>query len=215
MFIVIDWIDGSWKKTQVELIKNYLESIWKKVLVLDYPRYWQKSAFMVEKYLNWEYWKEISPKLASIFYAIDRFDSMVWLNFNDYDFVLSNRYVSSNMIHQAWKIDSKDETKEFLDWLCDLEFGIFWIPRPDKVVFLNMPPEFGQKLVLKKEKRDYIKWWEKMDLHEKDLNHLKKAYKKAIEVASMYDEWEIVDCVEDNKILDKHIITQRILDKIL
>lgn len=217
MFIVIDWIDGSWKWTQVELIKNYLENLWKKVKVLDYPRYWEKSAFMVEKYLNWEYWKEISPKLASIFYAIDRYDSSFDFkkDFDKYDYIISNRYVSANMIHQAWKIKDENESKEFLKWLYDLEYNIFWIPKPDKVIFLNVTPDVSQKLVLKKEQREYLKWGKKMDLHEEDKNHLTNARNKAMKVVKMYDDWVKINCVENSEILPIDTITKKILNEIL
>ena len=158
MFIVIDGIDWSWKWTQVQIISEKLKSMWKKVLVLDYPRYWEKSAFMVEKYLNWDYWKEVWPKLASIFYAIDRFDDYrkIKNNLNKYDYIISNRYISANMIHQAGKINTIKEKEEFLSWVEDLEYNIFWIPRPNKTIFLNISPEISQKLVLKKKKREYL-----------------------------------------------------------
>lgn len=217
MFVVIDWIDWSWKWTQVELVKKHLESIWKTVKVLDYPRYWERSAFMVEKYLNWEYGKTISPKLASIFYAIDRYDSSFDLrkDFEKYDYIISNRYVSANMIHQTWKIKSDIESKEFLDWLYDLEYNIFGIPKPDKVIFLNVTPEISQKLVLKKQDREYLKDWKKMDLHEEDINHLQNAREKAIKVTQMYDDWVKIDCVENGDILAIDEITKKILAEIL
>lgn len=217
MFIVIDWIDWSWKWTQVELVRKHLENMWKTVKLLDYPRYWYESAFMVKKYLNWEYGKEISPKLASIFFAIDRYDSFFDKKFRDfeqYDYIISNRYVSANMIHQAWKIKSDVETKEFLDWLYDLEFNIFWIPAPDKVIFLNVTPEVSQKLVLKKAEREYLKDGKKMDLHEEDINHLQNAWEKAMKVVDMYDDWVKIDCIENWDILPIEDITNKILAEI-
>lgn len=217
MFIVIDWIDWSWKWTQVQLLKEYFEKIWKKVKILDYPRYGNPSAFFVEKYLNWEYWKNVSAKLASIFYALDRYDSSFDLrkDFGDYDYIISNRYVSASMIHQAWKIEDEKESKVFLDWLYDLEYNIFWIPKPDKVIFLNVTPDISQKLVLKKEEREYLKWWKKMDLHEEDKNHLTNARNKAMKVVWMYDDWVKIDCVENWEILPIDEITKKILKEIL
>ncbi|MDD5769975.1 MAG: deoxynucleoside kinase [Candidatus Gracilibacteria bacterium] len=217
MFIVIDGIDGSGKATQVEIIKNHLTSLGKKVKVLDYPRYGEKSAFMVEKYLNGEYGKDISAKLASIFYAIDRYDSSFELrqNFKNYDFIISNRYVSANMIHQAGKIADKKQTKDFLDWLYDLEYNIFGIPKPDKVIFLNVTPEVSQKLVLKKQEREYLKGGKKMDIHEEDLNHLQNARGKAMEIVDMYDDWVKIDCVSNGEILPIEEITKKILSEML
>lgn len=217
MFVVIDWIDWSWKWTQVEILRKHFEWLWKKVKILDYPRYGKPSAFMVEKYLNWEYWKAVSPKLSSIFYAIDRFDSSFELreDFEKYDYIISNRYVSASMIHQTWKISWEKESKEFLDWLYDLEYNIFWIPIPDKVIFLNVTPDISQKLVLKKQEREYLKDWKKMDLHEEDKNHLTNARTKAMKIVEMYDDWIKIDCVENWDILPIDVITKKILAEIL
>lgn len=216
MFIVIDWIDWSGKGTQVKLVSEKLKQLWKKVKVLDYPRYGEKSAFMVEKYLNWEYWKDISAKRASIFYAIDRFDHSIELqkDLEVYDYIISNRYVSANMIHQAGKIIDKKEREDFLNWLEDLEYNIFWIPKPDKTIFLNVSPEMSQRLVLKKLDRDYLKWWKKMDLHEEDKEHLKNAHKAAMEIVNKYPDWVKIDCEKNWEMRTIDDITKEILKKI-
>ena len=216
MFIVIDWIDGSWKWTQVAILEKKLKEMWKKVLILDYPRYWEKSCFAVEKYLNWGYWSDVSARQASIFYAIDRFDHFSELKktWKDYDFVISNRYVSANLIHQAWKISDKAERDEFLEWAEDLEYNIFKIPKSDKTIFLNVSPEMSQKLVLKKEDREYLKWWKKMDLHEEDKNHLINAHKSAMEVVEKL-WWIKIDCEKDWEMRWIEEINLEILGEIL
>lgn len=217
MFIVIDWIDGSGKWTQVALVEENLKKMWKTVKVLDYPRYWEKSAFAVEKYLNWDYGKEVTAKQASIFYAIDRFDDSYNLrkDFLKYDYVISNRYVSASMIHQAWKIKDINERKEFLDWLEDLEYNTFWIPRPDKTIFLNVSPEMSQKLVLKKDDRDYLKEWKKMDIHEEDKEHLINAHASAMDVVNRYSDWIKIDCEENLEMRSIEEINEDILREII
>lgn len=217
MFIVIDWIDGSGKWTQVKLIVEHLQSIWKKVKTLDYPRYDEQSSFMVRKYLNWEYGKEVSAKLASIFYAIDRFDSSfdIRKDFESYDYIISNRYVSANMIHQAGKIEDPVERKAFLDWEYDLEYNIFGIPKADKVIFLDVPPEVSQELLKTKENRDYIKNGTNLDLHEEDKNHLTKAREAAVSVCDMYDDWTRLNCTKDWKMMSIEEVTKMILSEIL
>lgn len=216
MFVVIDWLDGSWKWTQVSLLSEKLKNLWKKVKILDYPRYWEASSFAVKKYLNWEYGRDLWAKKASIFYAIDRFDSSFELKkeFLDYDYIISNRYVSASMIHQTWKIKDKEEREEFLDWLYELEYNIFEIPKPDKVIFLKVTPERWQKLILKKESRDYIKWWKKMDIHEEDKEHLTNAYNAALEVALKYN-WLVIECEKDWNMRSIEDINQEILNNIL
>lgn len=216
MFVVIDWLDGSGKWTQVKLLEENLKKLWKKVKVLDYPRYWEKSAFFVEKYLNWWYGKNITAKQASIFYALDRFDDSFNLqeDFNNFDYIISNRYVSANMIHQTWKISSKNERNDFLDWIYDLEFNIFGIRKPDKVIFLNVTPETSQKLVLKKDDREYLKDGKKMDLHEEDKNHLTNAYNAAMQVVKKYD-WTKIDCEKEGEMRSIEEINNEILKHIL
>lgn len=199
MFIVIDGIDGSGKGTQTKLLVKKLESLGKKVKLLDYPRYGNNSAFAVEKYLNGGYGRDVSAKQASIFYALDRFDDSLDIkaDIKNYDYVISNRYVSASMIHQAGKISDSQKRKEFLDWLEDLEYNIFWITKPDKTIFLNVSPELSQKLVLQKEEREYLKGGVKMDIHEADTNHLIRAHKSAMEIVVSHPDWLKIDC-EDN-----------------
>lgn len=217
MFVVIDGIDGSGKWTQISLVAEQLEKKWKKVKILDFPRYWETSAFMVEKYLNGEYGNEISAKQASIFYAVDRFQSYHdnKHDIQNYDYILSNRYVSANMIHQAGKISDEAEKNDFLTWLEDLEYNIFGIPKPDKTIFLNVSPQMSQKLVLKKAEREYLKWGKKMDLHEEDTNHLKNAHASAMKIVQNNPDWVKIDCEKNGEMREISHITQNILDEIL
>ena len=216
MFIVIDGNDGSGKWTQIQLLKKRFESEGKKVLVLDYPRYWNPSAYFVEKYLNWMYGREVSAKLASLFYALDRFDHSfeVKQSMSEYDIIISNRYVSASMIHQAGKIEGEKERAEFLSWLFDLEYHICWIPIPDKVIFLDVPPEVSKILIEKKEQREYIKDGKNKDIHEEDENHLRNAYDRAIDAVKTF-WWEKVSCTKDWEMLPMDDITRMIIDKIV
>lgn len=217
MFIVIDWIDWSGKWTQVELLEKKLTSLWKKVKILDYPRYWEKSAYFVEKYLNWDYWKNVTAKQASIFYALDRYDDSFNISedLEKYDFVISNRYVSASMIHQAWKIYNKKDKENFLDWLYELEYEIFNINKPDLTIFLNVSPDMSQKLVLMKEEREYLKNGKKMDIHEEDKNHLINAHNSAMSVVKKFKNWTKIDCEKYWKMKSIEEINKEILDKIL
>jgi len=214
MFIVIDGIDGSGKGTQVDILKTHFENTGKKVHVLDFPRYNESSSFFVQKYLNGGYGKDISAKTASLFYALDRFDALQGESLDEYDYVIANRYTTSNMIHQAAKIADIHECDTFLEWLEELEYDTLGIPKPDKVIFLNVTPEMSQKLVLKKQERTYLKDGKKMDIHEADLSHLQQARERAMRITDKYDNWTRIDCVENGEILSKERITQKILEQI-
>lgn len=217
-FIVFEGIDGSGKGTQVALVAERLRALGKKVAILDFPRYRHTSGFMVSKYLNGEYGslKDVDAELGSMFYAIDRFDAKAEtikaLEENDY--VLANRYVSSSMIHQTTKLDSYEQIDAFLSWLYDLEYRIFGIPKPNRVLFLRISAETSAKMIAAKEKRDYIQSATNKDLHEKDASHLRKASELALYVASKFANWTIVECEEAGEMLPKEAITQKILSHI-
>jgi dTMP kinase len=116
--------------------------------------------------LNGAYGEKLSPKLISLFFALDRFDASFELkkDIQKYDYVLSNRYVSSNMIHQGAKIIEttgvdihSSQISSFLTWEEDIEYRICELPHPDKIFFLDMPSDFSLKLIQNKEQRSYIK----------------------------------------------------------
>jgi dTMP kinase len=202
-FIVIDGTDGSGKATQTKLLVERLEQEGRPVKMIDFPQYGQKSAALVEEYLNGKFGTalEVGPYRASIFYACDRYAAAPQINewLNQGNIVISNRYVSSNMGHQAGKIKDSIERDKFLNWLFDLEFNIFGIPKPDLNILLYLPPEIGQQLVDKKASRDYIQG-KKRDIHEADLQHLLDAAGAYKYVAQKYN-WETINCAPDNNLL--------------
>lgn len=212
-FIVIDGTDGSGKGTQTELLVNYLKEKGLKVMTTDFPQYGKPSAYFVEKYLRGEYGtaEEVGAKRASLFYALDRFDVSKQIKgwIDEGYIIISNRYVSANMGHQAGKIKDVKKRDEFLDWLNELEFEIFEIPKPDEIIFLYVPPEVGQKLVDQKSDREYTKGM-KRDIHEADINHLKDASEAYKYVADKF-HWKTINCSPDGEILSRESIHQDIL----
>lgn len=222
MFLVIEGIDGSGKTTQVELLSQLLTQAGKTVKIFDFPRYTEESSYFVKKFLNGEYGKDISPKLISLFFALDRFDASKEIReaIKIYDYVLSNRYVTSNMVHQtarifeqfSWWEWEKIAAKEFLDWIIETEYQLCWIPLPDAVFFLDVPPRITRELLLWKHQREYIKVGNK-DINELDENHQNFAYEAALFVADTYN-WHKINCLKNDKLLSKELITQKILKNI-
>ena len=194
-FIVIDGTDGSGKWTQTKLLIERLKNNWYDVELADFPQYGKRSAMMVEDYLNGNFGnaQEVGPYRASVLYAVDRYAASFEIRkrLDQWKIVIANRYVSSNMWHQAGKIKDLDERDKFLKWLEEFEYWLFDIPRPDKNILLYMPTEIWQKLVDKKWHREYV-GWEKRDIHEADLQHLKDAAEAYKYVAEKYD-WTIID----------------------
>lgn len=217
-FIVIDWTDWSWKWTQTKLLVEKLKSEWYNVEMADFPQYWKKSAWMVEEYLNWNLWtaEEVWPYRASVFYAIDRYEASFsikkWLN--EWKIVIANRYVSSNMWHQAWKIHNPKERDKFLERLDNFEYWLFWIPRPDLNILLYMPTEIWQQLVDKKSQQERLyTQWKKRDIHEADLQHLKDAAEAYKYVAEKYNR-TIIDSAPNWKLQTIEEISQRLRETI-
>jgi len=194
--IVIDGTDGSGKGTQTNLIVEKLRKEGYNVEIADFPRYGERSAVLAEDYLNGKFGsaKDVGAHRASIFFAVDRyaasFQIKKWLD--EGKIVISNRYVSASMGHQAGKIKDKEERDKFLTWLEDLEYNIFGIPKPDTHILLFMPPAVGQKLVDQKGHRDYV-GGQKKDIHEADIQHLIDAAEAFKYCANKYN-WNVIEC---------------------
>lgn len=216
-FIVIDGTDGSGKTTQTELLIKKLRKEGFKVAKADFPQYGQKSAALVEEYLNGKFGdsESVGPYRGSIFYACDRYAASFkirkWLS--EGKMVVSNRYVAANMGHQGGKISDIKKRRKYFQWLNDLEYNIFGIPKPDLNIILHVDAAVAQKLVDSKEARSYIKG-KKRDLHEKDLKHLRNAEKVYLEIARSFSGFSLIECDRDGKIMSREEIGDLVWKKV-
>lgn len=210
--IVIDGIDGAGKTTQFDLLIDTLKLGGYKVQTADFPRYGEKSASLVEQYLNGNY-GDINAYAASIFYAIDRFDASYdirkWLD--EGYIVVSNRYVTANAGHQGSKIADRIDRLKYFKWLNDLEHNIFNIPKPDLNIILHVPAAMARKLGDKKKahRRAYANG-KKRDILEADLKHLKGAEQNFIEIAKLFPNTKMVECMVKGKLLDPKQIHNKV-----
>lgn len=194
--IVIDGIDGSGKETQTnELLKSI--KCGNKIKAFHFPKY-EDNFFgnFLKKCLNGEYgdFVNIDPHIASVLYAVDRFESKVEINklLNKGFIVLLDRYVSSNQIHQGGKIKNIKKREEFLDWQEKMEYEIFGLPRADIVIYLDIPVNFSEKLLTTSNK--------KFDSVEKDEKYKKNSRECAVYLAKSNDNWKTVNCVSNGKL---------------
>lgn len=212
MIIDIEGTDGCGKKTQTDLLFKFLLEKGYKVKKISFPNYESSSSALVKMYLSGEFGDSadcVNGYQASALYAVDRFATMKAVNVNDYDFILFDRYVPSNMIHQSTRIQDVEELDKFLDWVEDFEYGKLELPKPDKIIFLDVPVEVSMKLA---RARGELKNGEQKDIHEKDDNHLINAYKKANYVANKFN-WIRIKCAEKElKTIDE--IHEEILTKL-
>ena len=187
--IVIEGTDSSGKETQTKKLYERLANEVEKVRKISFPNYESPACEPVKMYLAGAFGDNalnVNPYPVSTMFAIDRYASykMDWESFyNAGGIIVTDRYTTSNMVHQASKIENIDEKSKYLGWLEDLEYNKMGIPKPDLVIFLNMPTEMAVKLM--EARKNKITGEEKKDIHEKDTSYLKKSYDNASYVTSI------------------------------
>jgi dTMP kinase len=213
--IIIEAGDGCGKATQTKLLYDRLNQAGYKVKKVEYPDYESPACTPVKMYLQGEFGghvDDVNAYAASVLFAVDRYASyrMKWKkDYEEGTIILADRYTTSNMVHQAVKIEDSKMRDEFLSWLWDTEFTKMGLPVPDKVIFLNMPPDISNKLIDNRAKKDN----RKKDIHEQDKNYLEKCYEVYQEMANRYD-WDIVECAKDNQLRTIEEIHEDVWQKI-
>lgn len=199
---VIEGVDGSGKATQTELLYQALLAKGKPVRKVSFPDYDSPSSSLIKMYLNGEFGTDpqsVNAFATSVFFAVDRFASFRkdWQEFYENGgIIIADRYVTSNLVHQAGKISDVAEKERYIQWLSDLEYNIFGLPKPDCVIFLDMPPAYSLKL---RQQRNELKQGLTADIHEADQTYLQNAYENAIGIAK-HQKWHTISCVTDDKI---------------
>ncbi len=197
--IVIEGTDSSGKETQTKKLYERLLSEGKNVRKISFPNYDSPACEPVKMYLAGKFGdnaSKVNPYPISTMYAIDRYASykMDWGNFlQNGGIIITDRYTTSNMVHQASKIEDKEEKEKYLQWLEDLEYNKMELPKPDMVIFLNMPTDMAAKLMA--ERKNKITGESQKDIHEKNKEYLKKSYDNACEIAKKYN-WQEIKCVD-------------------
>lgn len=201
--IVIEGTDSSGKETQTKLLFERLKKEGKNVRKISFPNYESPACAPVKMYLAGDFGDnavEVNPYPVSTMYAIDRYASfkMDWGKFyKEGGIIITDRYTTSNMVHQASKIDNLKEKEDYLMWLMDLEYEKMQLPKPDTVIFLNMPTHMAVKLM--ESRKNKITGETKKDIHEKSSEYLKKSHDNACLVANKYS-WQEIRCVENERL---------------
>ena len=211
--IVIEGSDGSGKATQTKLLFEYLKEQGRDVRMVSYPDYDSPSSSLVKMYLGSEFGHDpygVNAYVTSAFFAVDRFASFRtdWHSFyEDGGIIIADRYVTSNFVHQAGKIEDVAEKERYIQWLSHLEYDIFGLPRPDCVIFLDMPPAYSLRL---RQQRNTLKQGLTHDIHEEDQGYLYQAYENATAIAQ-HQAWHVINCVADYEIRTIEEIHQEIM----
>ena len=212
---IIEGIDGSGKSTQVELLRKRLESQGKSVRQIKLPNYGSPACAPVEQYLAGAYGSDadsVNAYAASAFFAVDRFAFFRTDWKADYEAgktVLSDRYVSSNLIHQCAKL-SPEEREAYIDWLHDFEYEKMGSPRPTAVFYLDVPPRITSDLMTGRYEGDEGK----KDIHERNRDYLTRCYEMG-KYCCAHHGFIPIRCLDgDGKMLPKEEISDAIMAKI-
>ncbi len=216
--IVIDGVDASGKETQTDLIVERLQKTGRKVRKISFPAYQNASSTLVKLYLSGAFGsnpEDVNAYAASSFFAADRYATFKQDWGKDYfdkdTIIIADRYVSSNMIHQAGKLKTDAEREEFMAWLDDFEYNKYGLPRPDLTVFLDMPPECGKNLM--KERVNKINGGDIKDIHERNSAYMSNSYNTAINAAEKFG-WKSIRCEKDGEVRTVEEINDEIFDVI-
>lgn len=195
--IVIEGTDGSGKSTQFRLLTEHLERDHRKFQKLVFPQYSEPSSALIRMYLGGEFGSrpsDVNAYAASAFYAVDRYASYkkVWGEwYENGGLVLSDRYTTSNAVHQASK-EPHEKQEAFLKWLYEFEYEQLGLPRPDLTIYLDVPTAFTEKMLRGREQTTNTQ----ADIHEKDMEYLATCRRTGKKAAEYYD-WNVIECVQN------------------
>ena len=195
--IVIEGTDGSGKSTQFNLLSEHLKKEQVQFKHLVFPRYSEESSALIRMYLGGQFGSkpsDVNAYAASAFYAVDRFASykMDWGKwYEEGGLVLSDRYTTSNAVHQASK-ETGEARNAYLKWLYEFEYDQLKLPRPDLVIYLDVPTDFTEKMLRGREQATNTT----ADIHEKDMQYLATCRECGRAAAEFYG-WKVIHCVKD------------------
>jgi len=212
-FLVIEGSDGAGKATQTALLVERLRAEGRRVETIDFPRYTQNHmGKLLRECLDGKRgdFLKLDPHITSLIYAADRFESSKqireWLE--EGADVVADRYVSANMLHQGSKIDDEKERATFLQWLDETEHGVFEIPRPDIIVYLDVPYQVRKKMMEEDTTRAALDTVEVDEAyqtaHEKSAEHLNR----------VVDAWHHVVCANATGMHSREDIHEDVYGKI-
>src|ERR1700756_1557881 len=194
--VVLEGIDGSGKRTQLDMLARALSERDVPLSQISFPRYEGFFGKLVARFLNGDFGPldAVDAHFSALLYAGDRYEAKpgIQSELAAGRTVLADRYIGSNFAHQGARVRREDRG-EFIQWLKKLEYGIYLLPAEDLVIYLRVPVAEAHRLVGQKGGRDYTKL--RRDILESDIAHLEAA-------AEVYDQlarqpnWLKIECFD-------------------
>lgn len=213
ILIVFEGLDYSFKETNSKKLYEYMKSITDKVELLSFPNYESESSIFVKNYLSGKYGKasEVDPYQSSMFYAMDRYDTIHSLNIKEKleegYVIIMDRYIGSNLIFQSTKFDDDILTTNYIQSMSDFEYHVLGLPKEDIVIYMNMPVDVSHELM--KERK--LKSGESADGHEDNYEFMKSVEANAEAVINRLG-YTVVNCINEDKTIRTE---EEIFDNIL
>lgn len=213
--IVIEGADGSGKATQTKLLVERLVRENIPQFTIDFPQY-DNNVFggFIRECLKGEHGDFVGfdPYIASIPYACDRFESKskIVQALERGETVVMDRYVSANQIHQGGKIKDADAREKYLKWIDKVEHEIFGLPRPDLIIYLDVPYSIVKNLVQER----IAKEGGARDLVEENAEYLINSQKAALDIVMQKGSWTKVSCADGEAMMSRESIHEKIWEKV-
>ena len=219
-FSVIEGLDGSVKSTQVSMLQDYLKQNKIAFEYLHFPRT-DSPVFgdLVARFLRGELGdnNSVNPYLVALIYAGDRHDASPiirqWQAENK--LVIVDRYVFSNIAYQCAKLDNLEEKEKLKQWILDLEYNYYHIPKPNLNIFFDVPFAFTVERLTKGRSggdRDYLQG--QVDIHEADMgfqSHVRDVY---VNLAKTEPTLQMISCSDNEKMLKPETIFEMLIEKL-
>ncbi|MBS5671467.1 MAG: dTMP kinase [Oscillospiraceae bacterium] len=208
--IVLEGTDGSGKSTQFGLLTQGLEAEGMAFRKLVFPQYAEPSSALIRMYLNGEFGQhpgDVNAYAATAFYAVDRYASFQKVWRREYEaggLILSDRYTTSNAVHQGSKLTGAEQ-RAYFQWLEEFEYGRLGLPRPDLVIYLDVPTDLTEMMLRKREQDTHTQG----DIHEQDLAYLRLC-RETGQAAADFFGWQVISCARDGAMRPAQEIHQEI-----
>ncbi len=218
-FFVIEGLDGSGKSTQMELLRQYLRRYDQPFQDIHFPKL-NQGIFgdMIARFLRGEFGglNDVHPQLVALLFAADRHEHartlQNWLN--DGQILIADRYVNSNIAFQCAKLSDEPEKKALREWILNIEYEYYKIPRPVVSLYLDVPFKAVEKSLSKDRAgadRDYLEG--KQDIHEADLSFQEKVRQEYLKMVENQADFHLIECTdEEGSFLPPDKIHHKILE---